>query len=86
MIFKQDIAKWCPGKITKCIRKNDHIEIKYAVLHSGDTPAHKPGIPPLLQGDEEEMSDGEMLNDKDEDGYNVQHSSDEEQDRDGNDK
>lgn len=73
MIFKQDLAKWCPGKITKCDRRTDDIEIKYAILHS-DTPHIKPDIPPLLQGDE----DDEIS--VDEDGYNMTtHSSDEEQ-------
>merc|ERR1712113_1139556 len=54
MIFKQDIAKWCPGKIIKTngdeMDDIDDIQVKYAVLYPQQL------ISPLIEDQEAPQS------------------------------
>ena len=54
MIFKQDIDRWCPGKITNVVNREDEIEVKYAVLPLEED---EPPMSPLVQLDEDEETE-----------------------------
>eukprot|EP01083_Nonionella_stella_P000030 87_1 len=59
MIFKQDIEKWCPGKIVCVYPREDDIEVKYAILKQQAKMTTV--IPPTLaQGDEDAPAKGSI--------------------------
>lgn len=56
MIFKQDIDRWCPGKITNVVNREDDIEVKYAILQL-DGIEEEARMSPLVQLDEDEETE-----------------------------